>query len=138
MEQIVRVKKVHEDGTVRAVLVRQSACSGDCHKCSGCGAATQTMELLVNDPIGVEVGDLVTITGSTGPVLGAAAMLYMLPLALFYIGYYIGAVLRHGALGGGLGFLVGIGAAVVYDRTVARKREVVYTITGYAGTREEG
>ena len=138
MEQIVRVKKVHEDGTVRAVLVRQSACSGDCHKCSGCGAATQTMELLVNDPIGVEVGDLVAITGSTGPVLGAAAMLYMLPLALFYIGYYIGAVLRHGALGGGLGFLAGIGAAVVYDRTVARKREVVYTITGYAGTREEG
>jgi hypothetical protein len=46
MEQIVRVKKVHEDGTVRAVLVRQSACSGDCHKCSGCGAATQTMELI--------------------------------------------------------------------------------------------
>ena len=33
---------------------------------------------------------------------------------------------------------LGIGAAVVYDRTVARKREAVYTITGFAGNREEG
>lgn len=138
MEQTVRVKKVHEDGTVQVVHVRPNACSGDCHRCSGCGAATETLELLVNDPIGVEPGDLVTISASTGPVLGAAAVLYMLPLALFYIGYYIGAVFRHGALGGGLGFLVGIGAAVAYDRLVARKREAVYTITGFAGTGEEG
>lgn len=137
MEQVVRVLRVHEDGTAQVVHVRQSACSGDCHRCSGCGAATETMELLVNDPIGVEPGDRVTISSETGPVLGAAAVLYMLPLALFYVGYYIGAVLRHGALGGCLGFVAGIGAAVVYDRTVARKRKPVYTITGFAGIGEE-
>ena len=43
MEQIVRVREVFDDGSAMVVHVRESACSGDCHKCSGCGAAQQTV-----------------------------------------------------------------------------------------------
>ena len=43
MEQIVRVKETFPDGSATVLLVRESACSGDCHKCSGCGAAKETM-----------------------------------------------------------------------------------------------
>ena len=39
MEQIVRVRRLLENGNAEVVHVRESACSGDCHKCSGCGAA---------------------------------------------------------------------------------------------------
>ena len=39
MEQLVRVKETFDDGTATVIHVRESACSGDCHKCSGCGAA---------------------------------------------------------------------------------------------------
>ena len=39
MEQKVRVKKVNSDGTAQVLHIRQSACSGDCHQCAGCGAA---------------------------------------------------------------------------------------------------
>ena len=39
MEQLVRVKEVYDDGTALVFRIRESACSGDCHKCSGCGAA---------------------------------------------------------------------------------------------------
>ena len=35
MEQIVRVHRLRDDGRADIILVRESACSGDCHKCSG-------------------------------------------------------------------------------------------------------
>ena len=34
MEQTVRARRILEDGSAQVVLVRQSACSGDCHKCA--------------------------------------------------------------------------------------------------------
>ena len=42
MEQLVRVKETFDDGTATVIHVRESACSGDCHKCSGCGANVLT------------------------------------------------------------------------------------------------
>ena len=32
------------DGRVEVLIARKSACSGDCHKCAGCGAVEQTLE----------------------------------------------------------------------------------------------
>ena len=43
MEQLVRVREVYEDGTAQVLCIRESACSGDCHKCAGCGAVQETM-----------------------------------------------------------------------------------------------
>ena len=134
MEQIVRVKYTHGDGTATVAHMRQSACSGDCHKCSGCGAAAEQILLKAVNPIGAEVGDFVKIESASGPVLKAAAMLYMLPLLLFFAGYLIGMVLWDlGALVGILAFVIGIASAVFYDRRVVKKENTVYTITGYAG-----
>lgn len=126
MEQTVRVRQVFDDGTAQVVHIRQSACSGDCHKCSGCGAAQETLLLTAGNPIGAKPGELVKISSAAAPVLGAAAVLYLLPLVLFFAGYLAGPLI------GCLGFVLGIGIAVVYDRTAARKHKPVYTITGYA------
>ena len=132
MTQLVKIRKLNPDGTAQAVLIRQSACSGDCHKCSGCGAAQETLVLDVQNPIGAKPGDLVNIESESAPVLAAAAVMYMLPLVLFLVGYAIGSLWGIGALIGGLCFALSIGIAVVYDRLVVKKRETVYTITGYA------
>lgn len=133
MEQTVRVRQVFDDGTAQVIHIRQSACSGDCHKCSGCGAAQETVMLTAQNSIGAKPGELVKISSATAPVLGAAAVLYVLPLVLFFAGYSAGALLwGRGALVGGLTFAGGIGLAVVYDRAVAKKNRPVYTITGYA------
>ncbi len=134
MEQIVRVREVNDDGTAQVLLVRESACSGDCHKCSGCGAAKESLLLTARNPIRASRGDLVTVESATGPVLKAAAVLYVMPLVLFFLGYALGAALAlSGALFGGLGFALGIALVIVYDRRFAKKVETVYTITGYAG-----
>ena len=133
MTQTVRVQRVFEDGTARVVHVRQSACSGDCHKCSGCGAAQETMVLTARNPIGAGVGDLVVIESQSGPVLAAAAVFYMIPLVLFFLGYLAGdGFWGKGPLCGCAAFALGIVIAILYDRFVAKKKQTVYTITGYA------
>ena len=132
MEQLVRVQKCNEDGTAQVIHIRQSACSGDCHKCSGCGAAQETLILTAQNPMDAQPGDLVVIQAESGPVLAAAAVLYMLPLVLFFAGYALGAVLwQRGGLIGCLFSILGIGLAVVYDRYMAKHKKTVYTITGF-------
>ena len=133
MEQLVRVREVYEDGTAQVICIRESACSGDCHKCSGCGAVKQSMLFRAVNTIDARPGQLVTVTAQSAPVLRGAAVLYLLPVLLFILGYLLGAAWWNvGALCGGAGFLMGIALAVLYDRLVVKKRNIVYTITGYA------
>ena len=132
MEQLVRVKEAYEDGTAMVVHVRQSACSGDCHKCSGCGAAKETILLKAKNPIGASRGDLVTLESATGPVLKAAAIMYLIPMVLFFLGYLIGdAFWKMGALVGCIAFAASIVLAVFYDRKIGKSDKTGYTITGF-------
>ena len=133
MEPIVRVHRLHPDGRADIILVRESACSGDCHKCSGCGAQKETMIVTADNPIRADVGDFVTLSSDTGSVMKAVAAVYLVPMVLFFAGYALGAALGwSGVLMGGLGFVLGVAFAVWFDRHTAQKGEAVYTITGYA------
>ena len=133
MEQLVRVSEVYSNGTAQVVCVRESACSGDCHKCSGCGAAKETILLTADNTIGAGVGDLVYVRSETGPVLKAAMVLYVMPLVLFFAGYATGAALGlSGTLFGVLSFVLSIVLIVVYDRRMAKQDKTIYTITGFA------
>ena len=132
MEQLVRVREAYEDGTALVMHVRESACSGDCHKCSGCGAAKETILLKAENPIGAERGDLVTLESASGPVLKAAAVLYTIPMLLFFVGYFAGDRLwQRGALTGCLAFVAGIALAMLYDRKIGKADKTGYTITGF-------
>ena len=134
MEQIVRVKRAHRNGTATVVHVRQSACSGDCHKCSGCGAATEQIQLEAVNAIGAQAGDFVKIESASAPVLKAAAVMYVVPMVLFFLGYLIGVMAwDRGGLMGCLAFVIGIALAVCYDRRVLKKEKPLYTITAFAG-----
>ncbi len=134
MEQIVRVRNTNPDGTATVIHVRESACSGDCHKCSGCGAAKETMIFQAENPIGARAGDLVAVKSETGPVMKAVGVFYVLPMVLFFLGYWLGQSLWGlGAWIGCLGFAGGIALAVAYDRCFASKSKITYTITGFAG-----
>lgn len=132
MQQLVKVLSCNGDDTAKVAVLRQSACSGDCHKCSGCGAVEQTMIFTARNPIGAKAGDFVTVESATGPVLKAAAVLYLLPLVLFVAGYLVGMQRQLGGLIGALAFALSIAIIVVYDRLVMKKRNTVYTIVGFA------
>ena len=133
MTQTVRVIQCNADGTAQVMHIRESACSGDCHKCSGCGAAQETMTLQAENPIQARPGDRVIIESKSGPILAAAAVLYMLPLVLFFGGFLAGKLLWDaGGICGGIAFVLGILISVIYDRRMAKKKNTVYTITRYA------
>ena len=131
MEQNARVRSVSEDGMAQVVVIRESACSGDCHKCSGCGAAKETLVFEAVNAIGAQPGEVVVIKSESGPVLTGAAVLYLVPLATFFAGYLLGEIWSLGALLGCIGFVLGFLPAVLYDRLAARKKKTVYTITGH-------
>jgi len=132
VEQRGKVVSAGENGTASVAVFRQSACSGDCHKCAGCGAVKQTLLVEARNPVCAAPGDSVILSARTGPVLAAAAVLYLLPLLLFLAGYLAGVLLLdRGGIGGGCGFLLGLLLAVIYDRRVAGKKKTEYTITGF-------
>ncbi len=131
MEQWVKVEACFPDGTATVLRSRESACSGDCHKCSGCGAAAQTVRVTARNPIGAKPGDRVLISSDTAPVLAAAALLYVLPLVLFIAGYLIGESLwTKGPIAGLAGFALGLVCAKLYDRRITKTKKTVYTIIG--------
>ena len=133
MEQTVRVRRLLPDSMAEVIRVRESACSGECHKCSGCGSSKQTMLLTAKNPIGAQPGDLVVMSSESGSVLKAAAILYMLPLLLFITGYLLGESLwQRGALAGLAGVLLGFVLIKIYDRHFSKKT-IEYTITAYVG-----
>lgn len=133
MEQLVRVKESYADGTAKVFKIRESACSGDCHKCSGCGAAKETVVFTADNPIGAKAGDFVKVQSRTAPVLKAAVVLYVAPLVLFFLGYWLGTLAGNMEyLLGGFGFCLGIVLVVLYDRRVMRKTDLGYTITAFA------
>ena len=133
MEQLVKVRKTHKDGTATVIHVRESACSGDCHKCSGCGAAKEAVVFTADNPIGAKRGDMVKVESSTAPVLKAAVVLYVLPLVLFFLGYWLGTLPgTFGTIGGVLGFMLGVVIVIVYDRLVVNKSNIRYPITAFA------
>ncbi len=142
MEQRVKVIRTRSDGTAQVMHIRQSACSGDCHKCSGCGAVEQKLLLEAKNTVGARPGDIVTVEADSRQVLTGAAVLYMLPMLLFFLGYLLGAAFwQQGPLTGGIAFAAGLFLAWVYDRRVAEKRKTEYTITGFApgsGVWEQG
>lgn len=134
MEQLVKIRRLFPDGAAEVVRIRESACSGDCHKCSGCGAAKETMVFRAENPINAQAGERVIIRSETAPVLLAAAVLYLMPLALFFAGYFLGeAIWQQGTLPGCGGFLLGLCLSILYDRKIARKQKTTYIITGRFG-----
>ena len=133
MQQQVQVARVFPDGDCEVFVRRESACSGDCHKCSGCGAQVQQVFVRARNAIGAKPGDRVIVTSENAQVLPAMLVVYLLPLALLLAGYFAGLSL---AIAPGIpaliGFVLGVAVIVAYDRLVAKRRGVHYVVTAFA------
>ena len=131
MQRKATVQAILPDGRAELVVQRESACSGECHQCGGCGTVGQTLRLTAENPIGAQNGNIVYIASESAPVLWAAALVYALPLLLFLTGYLL--FIRLGAWAaaiGAAGFLVGLLPAFAYNRHL-RKQPPAYKIIGF-------
>lgn len=110
-------------------VTRQTACGHSCDGCGRCAGRAPELVIRAGSDIAVQVGDTVEVF-SDHAVLGIAALVYGLPVVLFLLGYLMTGFLaegwRYGC--GGIGFLLGLAAAVWTDRRMKRKDAVSYRI----------
>ena len=137
MIQTAKVTRVLADGRAEVAVRRQSACGHDCPQCGG-GCAelmvSPTVAVIADNPLRAMPGDSVQVESSTGGVLGAAILVYLVPFALFFLGYFLAAGPAGlsdgmGAACGGLGFVLGVLLAVLADRRLRKNRGISFRIT---------
>ena len=135
MTQIATVERILDPRYAEISVPRQSACGHDCESCAGCGVTGTAVRAKAFNPIGAEPGAKVVVQSSTRQLLGIAAVVYLTPLAAFFLFCALGALL--GASGGavyaagGLGFLLGLLPPVYYDRKLRGEGGMSFTIVRY-------
>lgn len=98
MTQPATVEQLLEGNRARVAVVRQSACGHACETCAGCGAAKQVVHATAYNRIGAAPGDRVLVCSDGGKVLGAAALVYLLPILTFFLSYGLSAGMEHPVL----------------------------------------
>lgn len=132
MTQIATVERILDPGHAEISVPRKSACGHDCEECAGCGVSGVAVRARAANPIGAVPGQKVVVESSTKKMLRIVALVYLIPVALFFLGYFAAmavtasvAVQYAAAV---LGFLLGILAAVGYDRRLRAKGGLSFTI----------
>ena len=132
MTQIATVERVVDATHAMVSVPRQSACAHDCAECAGCGVTGRAVRAKALNPIGAEPGQKVVLQSSTKHMLGMIAVVYLLPVFLFLLGYVVGVCVsdRVGIQYGAAvcAFLLGLVPAVLYDRRLRRTGGPSFTI----------
>ena len=109
---------------------RGTACGGNCGSCEAC-VFQNTIRTVATNLVSALPGQRVTIESKTSDVLGAAALLYLVPFVLFFIGYAIAAVLHLSEglciLAAGVFFALGVAFNVIYQRN-RKKAAITFAI----------
>ena len=131
MTQIATVERILDAGHAEISVPRKSACGHDCEECAGCGVTGAAVRARARNPIGAAPGQKVMVESSTKKMLRIVALVYLIPVALFFLGYFAAmavtsvAVQYTAAVGG---FALGILGAIVYDRRLRARGGLSFTI----------
>ena len=130
MTQIATVEKILDAGFVEISVPRKSACGHDCEECAGCGMTGAAIHARDSDPVGVKPGDKVVVQSETKKLLGVVALVYLLPVVAFLLGYFLSEGLAEKVR-----YIIAIAAAaaaflpsIFYDRYAKRHEVLTYTI----------
>ena len=116
------VKKI-KDNMAEVEIQRSSACGESCASCGLCPG--QTAVVTASNDIHATVGDRVTIDMADKKVLGAAFLVYIVPLIALIAGYFIGyAAFKSELPSVGIGFLlmaVTFGIIILCDKKLKKR-----------------
>ena len=130
MTQIATVEKLLAPGYARISVPRKSACGHDCEECAGCGVSGAVIYARAKNEIGAQPGERVVVESSTQKLLGVVALVYLLPVVLFLLGYFLTGGLpepvRYGIAIGA--FALSFIPCILYDRYARRHETLTYTI----------
>mgnify|MGYP001112622116 FL=1 len=132
MTQIATVERILDSGHAEISVPRKSACGHDCEECAGCGVSGAAVHARAANPIGAAPGQKVVVESNTQKMLRIVALVYLIPVALFFLGYFLAmaatasvAVQYTAAVAG---FILGVLGAVAYDRRLRAKGGLYFTI----------
>ena len=131
MTQIATVEKIYRNGRAQISVPRKSACGHDCEECAGCGVSGTSVYAEALNPIGAQPGQKVVVESSTKSLYGMFLMVYIVPVILFFLGYFLpGASVAEGVrvTAAIAAFCISIIPAVLFDRHVKRKGSLQFTI----------
>ena len=130
MTQIATVEEILSGGYALISVPRKSACGHVGEQCAGCGMTGAAIKAKARNKAGAQPGQKVIVESSTQKLLGVVALVYLLPVVLFLMGYFLSE-----GLGESLRYVIAIAAAalamipiVLYDRHVRRTEALTYTI----------
>lgn len=132
MTQIATIERILDANYAEISVPRKSACGHDCEECAGCGVSGAAVHAKALNPIGACPGQKVVVESSTQKMLRIVALVYLIPVALFMLGYLV-MVFLHTSVAvqyttAVLGFVVGILLAIRYDRKLRAKGGLTFTI----------
>ena len=133
MTQSAVVVKIVNESTAEVEVARKTACGGNCESCGGACAAGASVRVEALNPLCASVGDHVTVQSQSSHILGVAAVVYLIPLVLFFAAYAIAASAGAGENGSMLfsfaGLAVGIALAVLANRIIKKRSQITFEIT---------
>lgn len=132
MTQIATVARIIDADYAEISVPRKSACGHECEECAGCGVTGAAVKAKAVNRIGARPGQKVVVESSTRKMLGIVVLVYLIPVALFLLGYVVTALVVDGTAvqytGAVLGFVMGILLAVFYDRRLREKGGLTFSI----------
>ena len=130
MTQIATDEKALCGGYAEFSVPRKSACGHHCEECAGCGMTGAAIKARARNDIGAQPGDKVVVESSTKKIFGVVALVYVLPVVLFLLGYFLSEGLAEGmryAIAVAT-FVVSFIPCVLYDRHARKKELLTYQI----------
>ncbi|MBQ5406417.1 MAG: SoxR reducing system RseC family protein [Oscillospiraceae bacterium] len=86
MTQDAVVTKLLPDNMAEVAVARTTACGGNCGSCESCIFQSE-IKTVARNLIDARPGQKVVIASKSSTVFGAAALVYLMPIVLFLLGY---------------------------------------------------
>ncbi len=130
MTQFAVVRNVERNGKALVEVLRGTACGDGCSACNACNKTPISVK--AENEVGAITGDRVQIETQTSMIMSAAFVVYVVPMIMLFLGYWVGDMLGFSEgmsiLTGFCGFGVALIVAVVFGR-YRTKNPIRYTIT---------
>ena len=132
MTQSAIVKRILGNGYAEVHVERISACGSSCATCgSGC-AEKRILSVNALNLAKAKPGDRVIIESKTGGILGAAMMVYLIPIVFFFFGYVLSALAKlpewASVVISVAAFMLGAACVYVINRYVRKDKDMEFNI----------
>ena len=91
MTQDAVVTRLLPNNMAEVAVARTTACGGSCGSCESCIFQGE-IKTLARNRIGAKPGQRVVIESRSSKIFGAAALVYIMPIALFILGYALASL----------------------------------------------